>query len=70
MRDGTGKYRVRGAGGKCDTAFVKDRSISFNIDERLYRDRGYAPAFDDLPWQNSDAQESDRPIGTSARSRR
>ena len=51
MREGTGKYRPRGLGSRSDTAFVKDRSISFDIDERLYRERGYAPAFDELPWR-------------------
>ena len=50
MREGTGKYRTRGIDGKTDTAFVKDRSISFDIGERLYRERGYLPAFEDLPW--------------------
>jgi hypothetical protein len=50
MRDGTGKYRTMGIGGRPNTAFVKDRSISFDIGERLYRDRGYLPPFDELPW--------------------
>lgn len=48
--NGTGQYRTRGADELSHTAFVNDRSISFNIDERLYRWRGYAPDFDDLPW--------------------
>jgi hypothetical protein len=51
MREGTGKHRTRGIGGRSDTAFVKDRSISFDIEERLYRDRGYLPEFDQLCWQ-------------------
>ena len=50
MREGTGKHRSRGLGGRTDTAFVKDRSISFDIEERLYRERGYLPGFDQLPW--------------------
>jgi hypothetical protein len=49
--DGTGKHRTRGVDGQPDTAFVKDRSVSFDIGERLYRQRGYLPAFDDLPWR-------------------
>ena len=49
-RSGTGKYRTHGIGGEPDTAFVKDRSISFDIGERLYRERGYLPWFDELPW--------------------
>jgi hypothetical protein len=48
--DGTGQYRNRGADPLLNTAFVKDRSISFDIGERLYRSRGYLPPFDDLPW--------------------
>ena len=49
-RSGAGKYRTRGTGGQPDTAFVSDRSISFDIGERLYRERGYLPPFDELPW--------------------
>ena len=48
--DGTGQYRTRGADELGHTAFVSDRSISFDIGEQLYRWRGYKPAFDDLPW--------------------
>jgi hypothetical protein len=51
MVDGTGMHRSRGLSGGPDTAFVKDRSISFHIIERMYRQRGYLPSFDDLPWQ-------------------
>jgi hypothetical protein len=48
-------HRSRGVAGRPDTAYVKDRSISFDIFERLYRQRGYQPAFDELPWlENGD----------------
>lgn len=50
--NGTGLYRTRGADGSNHTAFVTDRSISFDIYEKLYRWRGYEPAFDDLPWKH------------------
>ena len=60
MREGTGKYRMRGLGSRPDTAFVKDRSISFDIDERLYRERGYAPAFEELPWHAEQLPISDK----------
>lgn len=50
--NGTGQYRTRGANGASHTAFVTDRSISFDIYEKLYRWRGYEPAFDELPWKN------------------
>jgi hypothetical protein len=55
MADGTGMHRNRGLSGRPDTAFVKDRSISFDIIERMYRQRGYLPQFDDLPWQEDPA---------------
>jgi hypothetical protein len=48
--DGTGQYRNRGLDPAGNTAFVNDRSIAFDIGERLYRSRGYLPPFDDLPW--------------------
>lgn len=48
--NGIGQYRTRGANDLSHTAFVSDRSISFDIGERLYRWRGYVPAFDELPW--------------------
>jgi len=47
---GTGQYRCRGANDQSHTAFVNDKSISFDIGERLYRWRGYVPDFDQLPW--------------------
>ena len=50
MRSGTGKYRIKAAEGREDTAFVADKSISFEIGEQMYRWRGYQPAFDELPW--------------------
>jgi hypothetical protein len=50
--EGTGQYRTRGADALGHKAFVADKSISFTIDEALYRSRGYAPSFDDLPWQD------------------
>ncbi|HEV2746471.1 MAG TPA: hypothetical protein VGW34_04140 [Allosphingosinicella sp.] len=55
MRDGTGKHRTRGADGAPDTVWVVDRSISFDIGERLYRDRGYSPPFEQLPWKGEPA---------------
>jgi len=62
MREGTGKHRTRGQAGRSDTAFVKDRSISFDIEEKLYRERGYAPSFDMLPWAEADAPREAAPV--------
>jgi len=57
MTNGTGLYRTKGSGEAPDTAFVKDRSISFDIGERLYRERKYSPSFDELPWKVSEPAE-------------
>lgn len=51
MVDGIGTHRIHGAVGKSDLAFVVDKSISFEITEMLYRNRGYSPPFDQLPWE-------------------
>jgi len=66
MADGTGMHRTRGRAGRGDTAFVKDRSISFDIFERLYRQRGYLPAFDDLPWLESAGDVATPPLKARA----
>lgn len=50
--NGTGRYRTKGKAGAPPTAWVTDRSISFDIGEDLYRWRGYAPPFDELPWKH------------------
>lgn len=60
MADGTGRYRTRGIGDATDTAWVTDRSISFDIGEQLYRWRGYQPPFDELPWSTELGMESVR----------
>jgi hypothetical protein len=54
MINGVGMRRMHGLGGRPDLAFVVDKSISFEITERLYRDRGYSPPFDQLPWEKAD----------------
>lgn len=59
--DGTGQYRKRGMDDDGHTAFVNDRSIAFDIGERLYRYRGYLPAFDELPWIEAGEAAPPRP---------
>ena len=51
MREGTGRYRIHSATGVPNTVFVVDRSISFEIGESLYRERGYLPSLDELEWK-------------------
>ena len=59
--NGTGRYRTRGADNDSHTAFVTDRSISFEIGERLYRS-SYAPPFDELPWIEAGDPKPARPM--------
>ena len=46
-----GRYRTQGEMGKPNTAFVEVGRIGLEISEQEYRDRGYEPAFDTLPWK-------------------
>lgn len=52
MHSGRGKYRVRGRGGRPTIARVIDVNIAVDVDEGLYRSRGYLPPFDELPWED------------------
>ncbi len=52
---GNGKYKTRGVGGKPDLAFVVDKSISFQMGEMMYRNRGYSPPFDELRYKEAGA---------------
>jgi len=55
-------HRTHGVDGRQDTAYVKDRSISFDIFERLYRQRGYLPAFGELPWLEAGEGHATMPL--------
>lgn len=46
-----GLYRTRGVGGLPNDARVSDGTIAMDIPEQRYRDNGYEPPFDDLPWK-------------------
>jgi hypothetical protein len=52
MHSGTGKYRVHGRDGRPEVARIIDVNIAVDVDEELYRARGYQPPFDELPWQD------------------
>lgn len=68
--NGTGEYRNRGADDQSHTAFVNDRSIAFDISERMYRWRGYAPDFDELPWiELGEARPARASVGKSSSKR-
>jgi hypothetical protein len=47
-----GLYRTRGLGDLTNDAWVTDGTHGFHVAEQLYRDRGYQPAFDDLPLKD------------------
>jgi hypothetical protein len=47
-----GVYRTRNPGDVPNDAWVTDGTFAFIVPEQLYRDRGYEPAFDDLPWKS------------------
>ncbi len=51
MRKGSGLYKVPPLFDREPVVWVKDHSITFEIYESLYRQRGYEPSFDDLPTQ-------------------
>ncbi|WP_363350875.1 hypothetical protein [Methylocystis echinoides] len=46
-----GRYRTPGEAGKPNMAFVEVGRIGLEISEQDYRDRGYEPAFEALPWK-------------------
>lgn len=65
MRDGTGIHRRHGVDGAPNIAWVVDRSISFEVGEMLYRQRGYFPPFDELEWREAGQPPTsggDRPL--------
>lgn len=53
MRKGNGLYKVPPLADREAIVWVKDHSITFEIYESLYRQRGYEPSFDELPTNNS-----------------
>ncbi len=46
-----GRYRIQGDKGHPSIAFVEIGRIGIEIPEQEYRDRGYEPDFDELPWK-------------------
>lgn len=45
-------YRVLGVGDHPNDVRVDDDGISVPVEETLYRNRGYTPSIDDLPWRD------------------
>ena len=46
-----GLYRVLGTGGRPNDVRVDDEGIIVPLEEGIYRDRGYRPPVDELPWE-------------------
>ena len=45
------RYRIKGEKGQPNTAFLKIGKIEVEVlTEQEYRDHGYGPDFDELPW--------------------
>jgi hypothetical protein len=45
-----GVYRTQGEVGLPNTVLLEYGALGFNISEQEYRDNGYQPNFDGLPW--------------------
>ncbi|MEQ8334501.1 hypothetical protein [Nisaea sp.] len=48
----TGQYRIKNPDGMEDDVQVTDGGIDMPIPESLYRNRGYQPNCDTLPWRD------------------
>jgi hypothetical protein len=48
-----GRYRIQGEKGQPNMAFLEIGRIGVEVTEQEYRDRGYEPDFDELPWKIS-----------------
>lgn len=51
-REPRGVYRTQGEIGKPNTVLLESGTLGFYIPEQEYRDNGYKPDFDDLPWSH------------------
>jgi hypothetical protein len=47
-----GMYRIPGIDDRPNDVRVDDDGISVPVEESLYRNRGYEPSVDDLPWRD------------------
>lgn len=48
---GEGKFRIKPIGERPPMVRVRDRNVAVDLDERTYRERGYLPDLEELPWQ-------------------
>lgn len=51
-----GKHRTKRPDGIEDDAWVEDDGVSMDIPESRYRERGYEPKFEDLPWLDQEGK--------------
>jgi hypothetical protein len=63
--EGHGLYRIKNGwrNGEASAILGSRSGLTVEISEHDYRDLGYRPAFDDLPWRESDEAETVRVIG-------
>jgi hypothetical protein len=54
-----GMYRIPGVGDRPNDVRVDDDGISVPVEESLYRNRGYEPSVDDLPWRDDYLSQQD-----------
>lgn len=47
-----GLYREKEGWGSQDSARITDDTIGMDVSEAQYRERGYQPPFDKLPWKH------------------
>ena len=51
MKRPLGIYRVKRPEGMEDDVWIEDSGVGLHVSESRYRDRGYQPNFDNLPWR-------------------
>ena len=62
-----GIYRERNGWGNQHSARVKyDEHQELDLPEDRYRERGYQPPFNELPWRDEAANDAQRLLGVSA----
>jgi hypothetical protein len=54
-----GVYRIKNAPPHEDGVWVTDGIAGFEISESKYRDRGYQPAIESLPWRSPPPRRDD-----------
>jgi hypothetical protein len=51
IKQARGIYREKGGWGPQDSAHVTDGTLTMDVSEAKYRESGYQPPFEKLPWK-------------------